>query len=177
MSAIIDKEKTLQKERMIFKRNGDYYFDKIFEIAVYSTWTIATVALIINPKNAVNQYAAIVLIVVNSILLVSWYFIYELVKIEMPNPELNRKLFVEIVSKRFPDLQIKDLGLNSLRSKKNIGLFNWGKTLTIFFNQDYILINLTTLGRFETRSPLHSIVNYLKLKSISKEFHETLNGN
>ncbi|UFH47129.1 hypothetical protein LNP27_03615 [Flavobacterium galactosidilyticum] len=176
MSIRIDKEMTIQKERMIFKRNWEYYFDKIAEIIIYSFWTVSTIALLLNPKNEINQYAAIALISVNILVLISWYYIYKLVKIEIPNPEINRKLFVEIVSKKFPDLQINDKGLNSLRSKKNIGLFNWGKSLTIFFDQNYVFINVTTFGRFETKSPLHSIVNYLKLKGIENDFYATING-
>ena len=177
MSLKIDKEKTIQKERMIFKRNWEYYFDKISEIIIYSLWTVSTIAIVLNPKNAINQYAAIAIISVNILLLVSWYYIYKLVKIEIPNPEINRKLFVEIVSKRFPDLQINDQGSNSLRSIKTVGLLNWGKSLMIIFDQNYVFINLTTLGRFETKSPFHSIVNYLKLKSIKKDFYAIINVN
>ena len=177
MSLKIDKEKTIQKERMIFKRNWEYYFVKISEIIIYSLWTVSTIAIVLNPKNAINQYAVIALISVNILLLVSWYYIYKLVKIEIPNPEINRKLFVEIVSKRFPDLQINDQGSNSLRSIKTVGLLNWGKSLMIIFDQNYVFINLTTLGRFETKSPFHSIVNYLKLKSIKKDFYAIINGN
>ena len=171
----IDKQKSIQKERMIFKPNWEYVLEKIFEILVYSTWTVATILLILNPKNAISDFATIVLISLNILVLVSWYYIYKLLKIEMPNPEKNRKIFVEILSKRFPDLQINDTGLYMLRSKKNNGLFSWGKSFTVFFDGNKIFINLTTLGRNETKSPFHSIPNYLKLKSIAQEFKTLIN--
>ncbi len=63
-----------------------------------------------------------------------------------------------------------------LRSKKSNGLFSWGKSLIVFFGENQILINLTTLGNYETKSPLHSISNYLKLKNIEKEFKRKTNG-
>ena len=175
MSLRINKQKSLQKERMIFKPNWEYVLEKIFEILVYLTWTVASILLILNPKNAVSEFATIVLISLNILVLVSWYYIYKLLKIEMPNPEKNRKIFVEILSKRFPDLQINDTGLYMLRSKKNNGLFSWGKSFTVFFDGNKIFINLTTLGRNETKSPFHSIPNYLKLKSIAQEFKTLIN--
>ncbi|TDE06609.1 hypothetical protein [Flavobacterium hiemivividum] len=111
MSLRIDKQKSIQKERMIFKPNWEYVLEKIFEILVYSTWSIFTILLILNPKNAVSEFGTIALISLNVIVLVSWYYIYKLLKIEMPNPDKDRKIFVEILSKRFLDLQINDTGL------------------------------------------------------------------
>lgn len=175
MSLRIDKQKSIQKERIIFKRNWEYVLEKIFEILVYSTWTVVSILLILNPKNAISEPATITLISLNILVLVSWYYIYKLLKIEMLNPEKDRKIFVETVSKKFPDLQINDKGLNSLRSKKNTSLFSWGKSLTVLFDGNQIFINLTTLGRNETKSPFHSITNYLKLKSIAKEFNTLIN--
>ncbi len=175
LSLRIDKQKSIQRERIIFKRNWEYVLEKIFEILVYSTWTVFSILLILNPKNAISESATITLISLNILVLVSWYYIYKLLKIEMLNPEKDRKIFVETVSKKFPDLQINDKGLNSLRSKKNTGLFSWGKSLTVLFDGNQIFINLTTLGRSETKSPFHSIANYLKLKSIAKEFNTLIN--
>lgn len=175
MSLRIDKQKSIQKERMIFEPNWEYVLEKIFEIFVYSTWSIFTILLILNPKNAVSEFGTIALISLNVIVLLSWYYIYKLLKIEMPNPDKDRKIFVEILSKRFLDLQINDTGLYMLRSKKNNGLFSWEKSLTVLFNGNHIFINLITLGRNETKSPFHSILNYLKLRSIAKEFNTLIN--
>ncbi|WP_413997770.1 hypothetical protein ACMDB5_08185 [Flavobacterium sp. W1B] len=177
MSIKIDKQKSVHKERIIFKPNWDYFLEKTIEIGIYSTWTIASILLILNPKNAISLYATIIVIILNILLLISWYYIYKLLKIEIPNPEKNRSLFVGILKKRFPELHINDNGLYMLRSKKSNGSFSWGKLLTVIFDENQIFINLTTLGRNETKSPFHSIANYIKLKSIEKEFNNKINGN
>lgn len=177
MSIRIDKEKTIQKERMVFKPNWEYIFEKFFEVLIYSTWTISSILLIQNPKNAISVYATIAVISLNALVLISWYYIYKLVKIKMPNPDKNRDLFIGMLKKRFPELQINDTGLNMVRSKKSTGLFSWGKSLTVLFDKNYIFINLVTVGRFETNSPFHSLSNYFKLKRIQKEFNTMIKVN
>ena len=166
MSLRIQRRKSIQKERLIFKSNWEYILEKAFEIFIYLGWTLTSIAIILNPKIAIKI-----------LVIISWYYIYKLLKIKIPNPEKNRSLFVKILKKRFPDLLINDNGLYMLRSKKRNGLFSWGKLLTVIFDENYIFINLTTLGRNETKSPLHSISNYIKLKSIEKEFNYNINGN
>lgn len=177
MSLRIQRRKSIQKERLIFKSNWEYILEKAFEIFIYLGWTLTSIAIILNPKNAISQTVTILVISINILVIISWYYIYKLLKIKIPNPEKNRSLFVKILKKRFPDLLINDNGLYMLRSKKRNGLFSWGKLLTVIFDENYIFINLTTLGRNETKSPLHSISNYIKLKSIEKEFNYNINGN
>jgi len=87
------------------------------------------------------------------------------------NPQIDRKKFVEILQNEFKDMQINDDGLHILQSKKDIGLLSWGKSLTVIFTEKYIYINLTTLGRFDVKSPIHSFTNYLKVKSIGKKLN------
>jgi len=135
-----------------------------------------TILLLTNPKNSFNIIGIVVIISINIQLLISWYYIYKLLKIKITNLEKDRIVFVDILKERFPELSIKDDGINMLRSKKSNGLFSWGKSLIVFFEEDKILINLTTLGRYEYKSPLHSISNYLKLKSIEEEFNRKING-
>lgn len=177
MSVRIDKQKSLQKERMRFDSNWETILETAFEILAYSTWTIASILLLLNPQNTTTPFATTAVISLNILILVSWYFIYTLLKIEIPNPEKNRSLFVGILRKRFPELQINDNQSQLLRSKKSSGLFTWGKSLTVLFDENHIFINVTTLGRFETKSPFHSISNYLKLKRIEREFKAMIQGN
>ncbi len=176
MSIRINVKKSIQKERLIFKPNWEYILEKAFEIIVYVGWTIMTILLLLNPKNSFNSIGIIIIISINILLLISWYYIYKLLKIKVSNIEKNRNVLVDILKKRFPELSINDNGLNILRSKKSNGSFSWGKSLIVFFEESQILINLTTLGRYENKSPLHSILNYLKLKSIEKEFKRKMNS-
>jgi hypothetical protein len=176
MSFRIDVEKSIQKERLIFKPNWESVLEKAFEICIYLGWTIMTIFLLQNPKNSFNLIGIIVTISINILLLISWYYIYKLLKIKTSNLEKDRIVFVDILKERFPELSINDNGVNMLRSKKTNGSLSWGKSLTVFFEENEILINFTTLGRYETKSPLHSISNYLKLKSVEKEFNRKINS-
>lgn len=176
MSFRIDAKKSIQKERLIFKPNWEYIMEKAFEIIVYLGWTFLTLLLLTNPKNSFNLVGIIVVVFINILLLISWYYIYKLLKIKISNTKNHRIVFVNLLKERFPELSINDNGVNMLIGKKSNGSFSWGKSLTVFFEENQILINLTTLGRYETKSPLHSISNYLKLKSIEKEFNKKING-
>ncbi|MEQ3661561.1 MAG: hypothetical protein ABNG96_02620 [Flavobacterium sp.] len=176
MSFKLNKQKTVLKERLIFKNNWEYIFEIVFEVLLFSIWTTASFLLITNPKNNLSVLTIIVIIFINILLLTSWIYIYKLLKIEISNPEKDRKLLVEILKEKFPDFIINDNGLYILRCKKGVGLFSWGKTLIVIFEENKILINLTTLGRFDTKSPLHSIINFWKLKHIRNEFIRRKNG-
>ncbi|HCQ12388.1 hypothetical protein [Flavobacterium sp.] len=166
----INIAKSVKKERLIFSPNLHYIFDIIMEALLYAIWPIMTYLIIINPINKVSLTGMVIMIFLNVLLAISWFYIYKLHKIKITNPERDRKILVQILKKRFPEMQINDDGLYILRSKKNTGSFSWGKSLTVIFNENYIYINLTTLGRHDVKSPIHSIANYLKLKSIEKEF-------
>ena len=167
----IDRTKSVQKERLIFKPNLHYIFDIIIEILLYTIWPVMTCLIIINPINKVGLTGIIIMTTLNILLAFSWLNIYKLHKIKIINPEIDRKKFVEILRKNFPDMQINDDGLHMLRSKKNTGLLSWGKTLTVIFTEKYIYINLTTLGRYDVKSPIHSFTNYLKVKNIGKKLN------
>jgi hypothetical protein len=172
MSLKLDVEKSIQRERLIFKKNWDYVMEFLFGIAVYLIWTICSILLILNPENGIGEIGITILVLINILLLISWYLIYNLLKIKVSNPERDRIAFVKILKERFPDLTINDNGVHMLRSRKPNGLFSWGKLLTVIFEGNQIFINLITLGRNETKSPFHSISNYLILKSIRKEFNK-----
>jgi hypothetical protein len=175
MSLRINREKSILKERLIYKPNWEYIFEVVFEISLYSLWTIVSFLVILEPVNQINFATLIVILSINILALISWLYIYKLLKIEIYNSENDRKLLVEILKEEFPEFKINDNGLHMLRCKKNVGLFSWGKSLIVIFDEKKILINLSTLGRYETKSPLHSIINYLKLIKIRKEFNRRVN--
>ncbi|MBN7810937.1 hypothetical protein J0A68_08225 [Algoriphagus sp. H41] len=170
MSFRINKEKSILKERLVFKANWEFILEIFFEIFIYLGSTIMTMAILLNPNNHINEIAQTIIILLNILLLTSWYFIYKLLVIEISDPNNDRVLFVNILKKNFPELKINDTGLYMLRSKGDTSLFSWGKSLIVIFDEKKILINLTNLGRYETKSPLHSISNYLKLMRIRSEF-------
>ena len=121
MSLRIDVKKSIQKERLIFKPNWEYILEKVFEILVYLGWTFMTILLLTNPKNSFNLIGIFVIISINIVLLISWYFIYKLLKIKISNQKKDRIVFVDILKERFPELSINDNGVNMLRSKKSNG--------------------------------------------------------
>ena len=81
MSFRIDIKKSVQKERLIFKPNWEYILEMALEIIVYLGWTFMTILLLTNPKNSFNLIGIIVVISINILLLISWYYIYKLLKI------------------------------------------------------------------------------------------------
>jgi hypothetical protein len=81
MSFKLNKQKTVLKERLIFKNNWEYIFEIVFEVLLFSIWTTASFLLITNPKNNLSVLTIIVIIFINILLLTSWIYIYKLLKI------------------------------------------------------------------------------------------------
>ncbi len=101
MSFRIDFTKSIQKERLIFKPNWEYSLEKAFEICIYGGWTIMTTFLLLNPKNSFNPVGIIIIISVNILLLISWYYIYKLLKIKISNSEKDRFVLLLFLKKDF----------------------------------------------------------------------------
>ncbi|MFD2288741.1 hypothetical protein GJU39_05500 [Pedobacter petrophilus] len=77
---------------------------------------------------------------------------------------------VKILKSKYPDLRINDSGQHIIRCTQTTGLLTWGKQINVIFDNDRMFLNLTTLGRYQIRSPFHAIFNAIQLRKIKKEF-------
>ena len=175
MSFRLNKEKSIKKERIIYKLNWEFIFEILFEIFIYVGWTFLMILIFTNPKNNKNVLFNICIISFTILLLVSWYYNYKLIKIEISNPEKDRKILVEILKNKFPEFNLIDNGADILRGKYQGGFYSSGKKLIVIFTANKILLNLVTFGRGESNIPIYSIINYLRLIKLKNEFERIKN--
>ena len=166
MDSTINIQKSIELQYLIFKPNSLFIFEIIIEFLLFVVWTFSTFLLLINPNNSFSIFTIILLILMNLILLISWYFIYKLLKLDIQNTSNSRENIFLLLQKEFPKMKIVDDGSDVFIFKLDTGLISWGKVLTIIFSEKNAYVNLTTLGRHDIKSPIHSILNYVKLKKI-----------
>ena len=76
------------------------------------------------------------------------------------------------MNNKFPKLKLDDAGQKIIRYDLKTGLLTWGKRITVIFQNENIYLNITTTGRYDIKSPFHSVFHYFTLKSIGKQFKD-----
>ena len=174
MSLQLNRFKSVLVERLVYRKNLVFIGTFLYELTIFITAFVFCIFLISKPEIKVEF--KIVAVVIVTFLLISWYYIYKLLPIKITEPNKDRKLLIELITEKYSKFKIIDNGLNILRSKSRIGYFNWGQKLTIIYDDEKILVNLTTLAKHEINSVFHSIYNYLQLQKLRKEFYNRKNG-
>ncbi|MES2650102.1 MAG: hypothetical protein V4663_00105 [Bacteroidota bacterium] len=170
MKPRLDLQKSIQKRRLIYKKTPLFFFNFLLNNLLWLFLLVIPILLASNPKNNVPPVIIIILVLFMLFILSGMYFTNTLLLIRSSSLAENRKQMIRLIQEKFPKLLINHTGQNVISCKRNTGLFNWGSQITIIFNDADILINLTTIGRHEIKSPFHALFNYLKMKQLSKKF-------
>ena len=158
---------------------AELFMTKLLDNSLWLVFLISTGLLFSNKNNYSTDKGVGFLIVAFLIalwLLVGLLLLNKLVVVKGTNPLDNRKLIIQILNNKFPKLKLDDSGQLIIRYDLKTGLFNWGKRITVIFQDENIYLNITTLGRYDIKSPFHSVFHYLTLKSIAKQFNERNNS-
>lgn len=170
MNPRLDLEKSIQKQRLIYKMSFGTFFIRVFDNYLWIILILLPIAVILNKQNNIGFKGILFFSVCQILLIVGLYFVNKLVVIEGTNQAENRKKIISIVGEKFPKLKIDDTGQRIIRAKIDTGLIKWGKKITIIFDEQNIFINCTTLGRDNMKSPIHSIYNYFVMLRLKKHF-------
>ena len=169
----LDLNKSIRKQRLKFKFSPIVIIDLLLDIFIWIILLVVFFLVFVSKDNYSNHNSIIIIIIYYIItiwVLCGFWFKNKLVKISGYDLESNRKKIIQLFNEKFPDLKLDDSDKQVLLFTKSVGLFNWGKTITVIFVNDIIYINWTTLGRHDFKSPLHAPFNYYKLIQIMKEF-------
>jgi hypothetical protein len=174
----LDLNKSIRKKRLIYRLSPFVIIDLILDNSIWLILLLAFVLALINKDNYSNTNSIIIAIIF--LILILWllcglWFKNKLVKISGYDNESNRKLIIQLFNDKFPDLKMDESDKQFIIFDKRVGLFNWGKIITVIFVKETIYINWTTLGRHNFRSPFHAPFNHYKLNQIKKDFK--YNGN
>ncbi|MFW0717003.1 hypothetical protein [Pedobacter sp. N23S346] len=170
MRSQIDKQRSIRKHRLIYHANTELVFNRLFENFIWIICLALPVLPLFNNNNQITTTGLFLISIFWVFLLTGLYFINHLTMINGTNQTINRIKIIEILKLRYPEFTLNDSGKNVIKCKKKAGLFGWGKQITVMFDQDRIFINSTTLGRYDIKSPFHSIFNAIAMRHIKKDF-------
>ncbi len=156
----IDFEKSINKGKVIFKEHIFYkvfdFFITLFFIAIVVFSSIMNII-----KNGYSIFSISLFILSIILFFLTLYSLLNNSKLKAFNGiyENNRKLVFDI----FSDGEWTVIKNNSkyVILSKGYNWYSWdfGKQITIFFLDDKILINCTSFGRGNTKSPFHWFAN------------------
>jgi hypothetical protein len=141
---------------------------------------IACTGLLLTNKNNYHSDKGVLFVALFCLLtiwlLVGLIYLNKLVVIQGSNPTENRQRIIQLINDKFPKLKLDNSGQTIIRYDLKTGLFNWGRRITIIFKDENIFVNITTFGRFDIKSPFHSIFHYWTLKRIGRQLQDENNS-
>ena len=177
MGLRIDKNKSIKFKRIIFKTDWESILNLLYEVTFYSILPLIIIFLTFKSLEKISLIGLAFIIIFCSIYFTSWFLLGMLCRVKINDKIKDRDFLVETFSSAFPELPIIDNGINSIIAKRMGGFPITGRCLTILFDEEYAYINLTSYGKFESRSFLHSIGNYFKIKNVINDYKLFSNGN
>lgn len=175
MTQPINLSKSIRQNRLHYKPTPGYVLDLVLKyIAVVILLACATLPLILKPINASNItiWHIFFTFTFDSYLLLSLLLLDRLVKIKGTDLYHNRKNIEEVLNCYFSNLIPEDCGKGVVRYIKPSGTSTWGRMITVLLDNDQVYLNITTLGRANSASVFHGLINYIKCRQIKKKFKQ-----
>jgi|SRR6185503_8072027 len=165
---IVDIEKSLKRSRLVFKLTGSYVFNTVL---IYLAALILIAAFVMALLNSKISHPPIVTLI--TCLIVLWVIANliltnSLVKIEGKDIASNRAAIKDCLESFYNDIDLQPGEQRMIRNFKPAGWLNWGRIITVIFDENSIYINITTLGRGNSASPFHGFSNYLKCSRMAR---------
>lgn len=172
MRSQINRQKSIQRSRLVYNLNTELLINKVFENFNWLVLLVLPVFSLMNKSNEPAFTVICLIIIFLAFMLSSLYLMNRLIMISGSTPTLNRLMMIKILKEKYPALKIDDSGLNIIIGSKKTGPFTWGKQITVLFEEHQIFINSTTLGRYHMKSPFHAIFNTIAMQQIKKDFQK-----
>ena len=179
MRTQIDYEKSIQKHRLTFKMTTELFMTRLLDNTLWLIFIISTILLLTNKDNYSTNKSVLFLlavVVLTTWLVIGLVFINKLVVIKGSNMSDNRRKIIQLLNDKFPKLKLDDSGQKIIRYNLKTGAFNWGKRITVIFKDNNMFLNITTLGRYDIKSPFHAVIHYWTLKAIKRQFQNNNNS-
>lgn len=168
----INYEKSIEKQRLVYNKTGSYLLNIVFiyvNAALYILiGTVPLLALIAGSNIPVW-------LVFCSLIFVTWMLANiaakdVFIKIEGKGNKENRESILKALNSFYDDLYIQINSEKMIWSLKPTGRPFWGRMITIVFDNNIILLNITKLGKDQSPTFVHSFFNYLEAKKIKNYY-------
>lgn len=160
--------KSIAKQRLIYKMTGEVVFSYIisyFLMLFYMTLAIVPILAYFNePYMPVWPLVCCLFLI---FMILSIVFRNAFVTLDIKNKQKVK----EVLDTFYADLLFQVDEANILRSIKPLGHPIWGRVITVLFSNDAIYLNITTLGKGESPTFIHGLLNYYRARKIARYFN------
>jgi len=173
ITPIVDYEKSIKRNRLVYKITPEYIFDSILSWIVMGFYiTIGLIPLLFKLTNGNH---APILVMIIALLYLLWMISNmllrnTLVKIEGTNVIENKQHLLDTMDAYFSNYDFSVNDNKMMRSYMPTGNPIWGRIITILIDENSMLLNVATLGKGNFPTFAHGLWNFLKAKRIAKYF-------
>ncbi|WP_179412136.1 hypothetical protein HDF19_02530 [Mucilaginibacter sp. E4BP6] len=168
----INYNKSLEKHRLIYKITGWLIFSLVFGYAFYLLMMFAAfqplLHLITGHAEPIGLITCSLLVV--SLMIFNIFCNNAFTKIEGKNLEDNKRYILLTMDEFFSNYDFKVNDDKIMRSFMPKGSPIWGRIITILFDGNDMYLNITSLGKSNSPTLVHGLINYLKARRIKKYF-------
>ena len=165
----VNYEKSITRKRLVYKKTSDILFNYLvgYPLACFYIFIGITPLLF---KSTTGSYAPMWLILC-SVVFTCWMFANlimtnALVEFNGKDKIINRKNILTALDAFYDNLEYQIDEENVLRSIKPTGDPIWGRIITVLFSENFVYLNITTLGKTENPTFVHGFFNYIKARRI-----------
>jgi hypothetical protein len=165
----INYEKSIKRHRLIYKIT----FWRVVKVIIDSFLFLVLIGLLSIPIfRIVKGLPTPIGIVGCSALLICWMISNALlnntfIKIKGKKLDDNKKDILSTLNEFFSNYDFKVNNEKMMRSFTPQGNPIWGRIITILFNENDMYLNITSLGKTNSPTIVHGLINYIKAKRIA----------
>lgn len=158
----------------MFKLAGSYVFNTVLIYLAVLILIAALTGALLNRKISHPPGFTVISCLTVLWLIANLILTNSLVKIEGKDITSNRAVIKDCLEAFYNDIDLQPGGQRMIRNFKPAGWLNWGRIITVIFDENSMFINITTLGRGNSASPFHGLTNYLKCRRIAARIKNIL---
>jgi len=161
----VNIQQSISRERIIRQKTFWEIVSNLINVVFWAIYPICLIMILFN-KTYHNNFPYLFYLIMWAPAI--WYlygfkYINKLTYLGEYGQESKNKLINHYISKF--DVETIHNDKNLIILKKETGSITWGKEITLIISDDKVWCNITTLGRYDIKSPFHSYFNYKNLKS------------
>ena len=170
----IDLEKSIKRHRLVYTLSFGFIFIAIVTYMMILIWLFLGFSPVLSLIQNTHPQLWFVILgpVVDIWLLTGIFYRDALIRIPGKNPSINRQRMSETLDAFYEDLEFQIDNDDMMRSYLPTGRPVWGRIITVIFDKNDILLNITKLGKADNPTFMHGLICHLKAKKIATYFKE-----
>jgi hypothetical protein len=166
-------DKSIQKQRLVFKVNTELILDYIFMYLLAYVLPVISVKIIFFPSKYNLQHWSprlnFIMLIIDVWLLLSLYLTNKLIDFKGISFDLNKETIIKVLKSKYPKFELSE-NVNVIKAGWKVTNWNRGKLITVILDNDCLYINMLSTYRGGQFSYFNGLANYFRCRSIIKSF-------